>query len=178
VIKMEEAPEALKMMMQDCFEVPICKLKIDENSKEIKRSIVAGPGAEEILKLGQIANAMFFHPPFKAGLDKWDAEREISMGQGGYAKGKLTYEKGKADKEGLHFKVTGTLTNDDFQPADSPVGYKDARYVIVGEQSYDPAKKEWISGKMHIDVSFKMRAFAASAKGTILMQLESVPKKK
>ena len=180
-IPFEQAPEHLKNLLKDTFGVPICKIQIDAGGKETKRRVVAGPGAKDLVDQGMIANATFFHTPFLAGHDKWEVQNELSMGNGGYAKGTLTYEKAKADKGEQRFNVTGTLANDYYQAPGQPVAYKEARYVIRGEQIYDPTKKEWTSGKLNIDVSFQMTqmgATPASAKGTILVQMESVSRKK
>ena len=36
----EKAPADLKKMLQDSFSVPLCKLQVDENGKEVKRQVV------------------------------------------------------------------------------------------------------------------------------------------
>ena len=91
-VPFEKATDELKKMLRDCFDAPICKLQVDENGKEVKRTVVAGPGAKKLVDQGMIANALLFHPPFMRDQKKWSAPSEITIGNGGFVKGELTYE--------------------------------------------------------------------------------------
>src|SRR5262249_37241597 len=103
-IPFKEAPPELKSLMEDTFESPLCILEIDGTAKRTKRKVVAGPGAKALVENGQIENAMIFHPPFHKDKNKWDAPCSISMGNGGFVRGSLTYEKKEND-----YLVSGAL---------------------------------------------------------------------
>ena len=179
IIRFEDAGEELKNMLRDSFGVPICKLVIDKTGKEIKRTMVAGPGAKTLIENGLIANALLFHAMFPQDKNQWQDFREISMGNNGYAGGKLTYLKqagGKADQTIV--KVSGILLNDAFKQPGTRLTVKNARYVVSGNQTYDVVLREWIAGKLSIEVSFLMETNnrpLGSAKGTILVDLEMLP---
>lgn len=176
-VTFDEATDELKKVLQDSYSAPLCKLRVDENGREVKRTVVAGPGAKAVIDNGMIAIALLFHPPFMRGRDEWQAETEVSMGNGGFAKGKLTYKKVAGGKGGQAVQVSGTLTNESFQWPDKPVTIRNAKYAVRGEQTYDPAVGEWISGKLTVDVSFRMTAGKSdsSAKGVSIWTFEKLP---
>lgn len=177
----DSAPDELKTMLRDSFGVPVAKVKVDADGKEVKREVVAGPGAKTLVDQGMIANALLFHPPYPKGRDEWTAPAEVSMGNGGFAKGDLTYKKAAGGKGGQRVKVSGTLANDGFQAPGSPLTLKNARYVVTGEQTYDPDRGEWVAGRLNLDVSFQLAAkdkVVIAAKGTMDVSLELVPAKK
>lgn len=66
----ENAPTRMKQMLQDSFGVPLCVLEVDENGKEVKRTVVAGPGAQVLVDNGMIANALLFHPQYLGDRDR------------------------------------------------------------------------------------------------------------
>jgi hypothetical protein len=134
-VPVENAPEQLKTMLEDSFGVPICKLKLDEKGKEVKRTVVAGPGAKDFIDNGMIANALLFHPPVVRDQDEWQAAAEVSMGNGGYARGKLTYKKEDTGKGGESFKVSGTLTNDGFKKLGTQLTIRKVNYIVRGKQT-------------------------------------------
>jgi hypothetical protein len=161
--------------------VPLCKIEVDNNDKEVKRTIVAGAGAKTLVDNGLIANAVLFHPAYFTDKDEWQSDAEISMGNGGFAKGKLTYKKVPGGKGGQAVKVTGTLSNDNFKQPGSPLVIKDVKYVVTGEQTYDSAVKEWVSGKLTLDVAMTMTVddkTVGTSKGTMIVTLEKPPAKK
>jgi hypothetical protein len=99
------------------------------------------------------------------------------MGNGGFAKGKLTYTKTPSGKGLQSVKVSGTLTNAGFKIPNTPVAITTARYVVTGEQSYDPAKRNWVSGKLTIDLLYDMSADnkpIGDAKGQMIVTFEKV----
>jgi hypothetical protein len=168
-ILFDKAPPALQASMKDSFGVPLLEMQVDAGGKETSRKVIAGPGAKDLLDNGVLANGLLFHPPAPTGQAEWQADSEMSMGNGGYAKGKLTYKK-IADRPGDVYAVTGTLSNQNFPRVGTPVVVKDARYAVSGEQTYDTAQKEWASGKLKVDVGFEMTAngkTVGTAKGTI-----------
>jgi hypothetical protein len=176
-----DAPPELKKMLEDSFGAPICQLVLEKNGKEIKRTVVAGPGAKSLVDNGQIANARFFHALYATGDTKWESPNEISMGNGGYAKGKLTYEKIKGAKAGqTKVKVSGRLTADSVTLPGNPLTIKDAKYDVTGDQTYDAAVGDWVAGDLVIQVFYAMEAggkAVGTAKGTMKVKLELLPAK-
>jgi hypothetical protein len=180
-VPFDKAPEDVKKKLQDSFGAVLCKVQVDANGKEVKRTVVAGPGAKELVDNGMIANALLFHGPFFPDKDEWQADAEISMGNGGYAKGKLTYKKIPGGKGGPTYKVSGTLSNDSFPVPGAPLTIKDARYVVTGEQTFDPAQKEWTAGKLSIEVAMQMivnEQAIGSTKGIMAVTFEKQASKK
>lgn len=176
-VKAENAPEPLRKLLQDSFDVPVCKLQVDQNGKEVKRTLLAGPGAKSLVDNNLIANALLFHPPFPQDKSEWEADSEVSMGEGGSAKGKLSYQKVASDKGVQLVKVSGKLMNDSFQRPGTPLTIKDSIYVVSGEQTYDLAQQEWVSGKLTMRVSFKMtmgEKLVGTATGTMIASLEKL----
>ncbi len=157
VVPFADAPPELKTMLKDSFLAPICKIQIDDNGHEVKRTIVAGPGAESLIQQGMIANALLFHPPYFADKNEWEAEMTVSIGNGGYGKGKVLYKKVPGGKNGQNVQVSGTLTNDGYKAPGNPLTVK-SKHIVVGEQTYDPTANEWIAGKLTMDVAMHMTA--------------------
>lgn len=178
-VKLEDAPDQLKKLLTDSFGTPVCKLELDAIGKEAKRTILAGPGASQMIDSGMIANALLFHPWYPADQNEWQANMEVSSGQG-LASGQATYTKIPGGKGGQAVKVSGTLTADGVKGPNG-LTVKDGKYVVTGEQTYDPARKEWIAGKMTMDVSFKMfqgNTAIGTAKGPLLLNFEMLSAKK
>jgi hypothetical protein len=177
--KVEDAPKQLKQMLTDIFGSPICKIELDETGKEAKRTIVAGPGAKVMIDTGMVSNALMFHPWYPPNKDEWQADLEVSAGNT-LASGKATYTKVAGGKGGQAVKVAGTLTADGVK---GPGGLiiKDGKYKVTGEQTYDPERKEWIAGKLTLDVSCKVSdgtKVVGSVKGEIVATVKMLPEKK
>lgn len=170
----KDAPEQLKTTMQDSFGVTVFKRLVNEQGLEASHETTAKPGAKDLVDNGIIVNGLLFHPLPPTGKAEWDAETQVSMGNGGYAKGKLTYKKVDG-KPGEVYAVSGTLTNDLHERAGSPVSVKNAKYVVSGEQTYEPVQKEWVSGKLQMEVAFEMSAqnkVMGTAKGSMEASME------
>jgi hypothetical protein len=177
-VPIEKASAELKKVLQDSYGAPVCKVYVDEDGKEIKRQVIAGPGAKDLIAQGVIANALLFHAPFMRTTEEWSAPAEVSMGNGGFAKGKLTYRKTPGGKSGQAVKVSGTLSNEGFRQPGTPQSITKVKYAIRGEQTYDPTQQEWVSGKLSIDVSFQLAAddtVIGAATGTMVMSFEELP---
>jgi hypothetical protein len=175
----ESAPEQMKKMLKDSFGAQICWLEVDKNGREVKRTIVAGPGAKATIEQGMIANTLLFHPPFFHDKDNWECEREVSGGNGVIVKGDLSYKKTASQKGKQTVKVSGTLKNEGFRPPGAPATTQGVNKVI-GEQSFDLAQNEWTAGKLSMEVSIEVTAeekVIGSGKGTILVTLEEVSDK-
>jgi hypothetical protein len=180
VVPIEQTPPQMKTVLQDSYGVPICILHVDQNGREVKREVVARPGAKNMVDQGMIVNVMLFHPPYMPADREWLAPAEVSMGNGGVAKGELNYKRAEVGG-GNVVTVSGTLSNDRYQQPNSPVTMKDAKYVIAGEQTYEPAIKDWVATKLTMDISFTIEAPGeppGQAKGTIVATMnEVVPQK-
>ena len=176
-VTIDKAGDDLKQLLSDSFGKPLAKIEIDGDGKEVKQTITAGPGAKTMIENGMITNARLFHPAFYGKMDQWQAPVEISMGKQGYARGDLTYAKAVPGDKGnlVKVKVSGTLTNKEFQPPGSAITFLDAKYLVDGEQTYDRALKEWSAGALNIKVSFDIYAAnkkRGSATGTMKVGLE------
>jgi hypothetical protein len=174
-----DAPPALKAILKDGFESPICVLRVDDTGKEIERKVVAGPGAKSFIDNGQIANALTFHPPFFKDKEKWDAPAEFPIGKSGFARGRLSYQKKSADRQKVVFQVTGVLTSKITKKLNELTLSEEWRYEIKGEQEYDLASREWTAGKMAIDTKMEITPDKGSpvvAKGTMDVTFERFSK--
>lgn len=172
-------PARTKQKLQDTFGPILCTLQVDEQGREIKRTVIAGPGAKDSLDNGLIANTLLFHPPFLNGDSPWSAPQEISMGQGRYAQGKLTYQK-QAGGLTTTCKVSGILRNDDDDRWGGLVTIRNARYVVNGEQMFNPQLKEWVYGRLEMDVSYQVLVGgepSGSAQGVITASFERITPK-
>lgn len=175
-IAFDDAPPELQTLMRDTFGTPICTLDFDELGKETKRTILARAGAKTLLENGQIANALIFHPPYFKDKAKWDARCEISMGNGNYVSGPLTYERANKAND---FAVRGILENKGAKLPGATA--KEIRYDVKGTLRYDPKLEEWSSAKYTIDVIMNIVVAndqEARAKGAIAIEFELLPKKK
>ncbi|MCS6864937.1 MAG: hypothetical protein RMJ56_06100 [Gemmataceae bacterium] len=177
-IPFDEAPEQLQTMLRDTFESPLCKIEVDANGKEIKRTILAKPGAKVAIDTGMIANATFFHPPYLADQDEWQTESSVSAGQG-LATGTVTLKKVPGGQGGQAVQAKGLLKADNVK-ADNGGTIKDAKYNLQGTLLYDTNRKEWTAGTVDIDVTFQVVTGnqTVDAKGTMKLKFEALPAKK
>jgi hypothetical protein len=177
-VKIEDAPEQLKKMLTDSFGTPICKIEVDAAGKEVKRTVVAGAGAAALIDSGMIANATMFHPWYRGDRDEWQADLQVSTGNG-LVTGKVTYTKIPGGKGGQAVKVAGTITADGIKLTGG-VTVNNGKYTIKGEQTYDPVPGEWVAGNMTMDLDFKLTAGTKviPAKGEMAVTFELLPEKK
>ena len=178
VVPIQQAPDGLKKLLQDAFGKPDCKLEVDANGKETKRIVLVGDAAKQLVDNGLIANPILFHPPFMREANKWKANAEMTMGNGGFARGQLDYQKAAGAAAANVVKISGTLTNDSVKQPNSPLEMKNAKYVVLGEETYDPVQKEWVSGKLTIDATFDMAEGSkviGAATGTMVLNFAEVP---
>jgi hypothetical protein len=152
----DSADEKLKTMLRDSFGPPLVKFAFDDAGNEIKRTQVAGPGAQGILNKELIANVRCFHTAFHADKMKWDSPVEMGGGTGGTTvAGILTYERLAAKKSdrGIAFKVTGDMQPDVQRTA---VGQLITRRSVTGQQIYSPELNDWISGEWAIKMTTEL----------------------
>jgi hypothetical protein len=174
-ISVADAPDEIRAMLQDSFGPPLVKITYDESGKPIAREMMGKGGATEILDEGLIANLTLFHPVRPGDKDEWESDAAMSMGSEGLVRGKLVYRKVRSGPNPV-YAMTGTLTNERYAAPDGKVVMTGNRYVVTGEQSYDPAARVWQEGKLHIDVSYKLTfpngRDVGTAKGTIVAELK------
>jgi len=176
----DTAGEQLKAVLRDSFDSPLCKVTFDAHGRELARSVTAGPGAQMVLEDGIIANARLFHGPFPAGQTRWESPAEISMGQGRYARGTLTYElrdhpAGSVGPRGrVAVKVSGELTGG----GEADAGRRDSvTYRLAGTQIYDRELGRWTSGEFDVAMSSEITAAEQKivATGTTDIRMELLP---
>ena len=178
-IPYEDANDKLKSILKGAFGITLCTITVDKTGREVKRKVTDDPDAKLVIEQGMIANALIFHPPFVPGKGAWKSPAELSMGNGGFAKGELKYQPIEGG-DGNTVTVSGALVNASYAIPNNPLTIKDAKYVVTGEQTYDPKKREWVAGKFAITVTFSMTEGdkpAATAKGKMALTLEEVPGK-
>ena len=153
----KDAPAPMQSMMEDSFGVPVFHRVLNAEGQETSRETTAKPGAKDLVDNGIIVNALLFHPLPPTGKAEWTAQTEVSMGNGGFAKGQLTYKRVEG-KPGEVYAVTGTLSNEHHARAGNPVSVDHALYVVTGEQAYESTQQEWVSGNLKMKVTFEMSA--------------------
>jgi hypothetical protein len=177
----EDAPDEVKQTLRASFGVPIFKRQVDESGHELAREVVASPHAQDLIDQGMIANALLFHPPFERATNLWTSTAQISMGNGALATGELTYWKSTEDTPEQTVEVWGTLINEHFQLPGQPFAINNAQYIIEGEQTFCPARNEWVSGKWEVFVYCIMTwndKPVYEVTGTVIIRLESIPDQK
>jgi hypothetical protein len=179
-VKAEDAPELLRKALTETFGTPLCKVELDDAGKEQKRTVTAGPGTAPLNAAGMVSHPSIFHPWYAPDRDEWEAPMEATTGQGGSVTGKATYTKIPGGKGGQAVKVSGTLTAEGTKAAGGLV-FKEVKYVVKGEQTFDPKRGEWVAGRLAIDVSFTAtdgKEVTITAGGEILLTLEALADKK
>ncbi len=161
-IPFDEAPEPLKKSLSAGFGKTLCKITVDQDGKELSRKVVAGKDAKVLITNGVIENTRLFHVRFPEQ-QKWQAERELSMGDGNFARGKLNYEKTTTKGDLVEVKVSGTLRNKSFQkPGTDLIG--SASYTVNGTQTYNTKRREWVAGNLKIDLTMVLKKRSVAGK--------------
>src|SRR5271165_6184592 len=60
----QDMTERQRKAMDEMFGTPLCKIEIDEEGKELKRTVIPGPAANVFAPNGGIANTRLFHVAF------------------------------------------------------------------------------------------------------------------
>jgi hypothetical protein len=179
-IKFEDAPEDKKKILTDMFGSPICKIELDAIGREVNRTVVADRGLPAMLDNGAIANCTMFHPWYAPDQDEWKAYIGISTVES-VAKGTVTYKKAPGGKAGLQLvMLKGTLTDDDHTDRHGNT-IIDRKYTVAGEQTYDTTREEWVTGRVTMDIYFKLARNdkeLGTAKGTATATFEMLPEKR
>jgi hypothetical protein len=172
-----DAPQKLKAQMEATFGSAVCKLLVDEDGKELKRTVLARKEAQSLIANGAITNAVLFHPPHPSGKKRWEVDGEFTMGNGAYAKGILTYRKRAETGAREQYEVKGTLTKDKVK-GPGTLATKNVRYLVSGTNTYDTAVHEWVAGRLTADVSFEIvdgDKVMVNSKGTLVVTFKMVP---
>ena len=178
-----DTSDEVKLMLTDSYSAPLVILDVNEQGEVLKQEVVAKPGAKSQVDNGMITNCSLFHAPFFVDKEKFDRNIEISMGNGGFAKGTVTYRRAKDyDPKSPKLTVSGKATKDKFQPssANPAMTLRNAVYDISGEQQFDPELGEWVAGTITMKVSFQLfseEKAVGQADGTMTCKL-SLPDQK
>jgi len=172
-LKIDKAPDALKLQLEHSFLHPLCKITWDQSGKE-NREIIAKEGATSLITNGILSNLRLFHPAFIAQ-EAWEYPAEISMGNG-LAKGTLTYTKTFSDASKTKVKVSGKLLGNASQ---GPMQIKDAEYVVNGTQEYNHQLQEWVQGELTVTINGTLSVESQETKlnGTMKFQFSYVGEK-
>jgi len=168
-------PARERRKLEDTYGVPLCLITVDEHGKELKRIVVAKPGAKETIRSGTIENTRLFHAPFYPDKTNWEATGKISMGNGGFANGILQYQIVPSPPgTPAHLRtvlVTGTLTGSIASPQG---GTLHGRHELRGQQTYDLNRGDWVRGRHESNITMtqtlgQVKAKVASGKMVILL---------
>ena len=152
----KDAEAPLQQMLSDTFDYPACVLIVDDEGEIAINESLLRPGAQSIEDQGIVANIVFFHAPFPAEKKSWNSTRRLSMGNGGFVEGELTYTTASQDGSVHTVNVSGTLQNPLFQPAGTQLLLRDTSYEIAGSQSYDTDLGDWVSGDLVAELQYDM----------------------
>jgi hypothetical protein len=168
----ENGPPALRTMLQ-VFDVPIVTVTLDANGRELGRKPrIEGEDVKSLVNTTE--SILSLHRPFVTGSTSWDTPVSLSAGQNQTVKGTLKFEKTGQSEEGLvtvkvsgELPLTGTIAGSQL---------KNGRYVVSGEQLYDPSVQEWKSGKWNMTVAAEMvnpgnDKPVGSMRGTMVLQM-------
>lgn len=181
--KYEDLPEERKKAVRELFDNPIYTLEVDDGGKVAKRTWRDAPEIKPLAGQGLGNVVTLFHPPYPANKDKWESEATVQAI--GDVTGKLEYTKAAGGKGGQLVKVAGTFRADEVKFPDTQKKktelIKNVKYAITGTQTYDPARKEWIAGKLDIEASADLIADGkvfGSMNGKATITFEMLPGKK
>jgi hypothetical protein len=146
-ISVDKAPADLKQLLKDSYGNVLYSYVADEEGRAKEGKFHAGAGAQKLVDDGQIDNARVFHAPFPKELNRWEAPVKIGMGEGGFATGTLAYEKVKVSDRYVEVNVTGKAE----AKLDKPTT-RVASYEIKGKQYYDTQVKEYVGGRLDMEV--------------------------
>jgi hypothetical protein len=171
-VSYENGPPALRTMLQ-VFDVPIVTVTLDANGRELARK--PRIEKEDVKAIVNMTDSILsLHSPFIPGSTTWDTPVSLSAGQGQTIKGTLKFEKvGQTEEGQVTVRVTGEL------PLTGTIAggqLKNGRYVVSGEQLYDPSAQEWKSGRWSMNIRAEMVNPSndkplGSMRGTMVLQM-------
>jgi hypothetical protein len=166
------APPLLRDLLKR-FDVTAASVLLDDRARVLQRQVRLQGALHAITE-----TLLSVHTPIPTDAAFWEAPTQLAMGHNQTAKGMLRFEKVKASTAlpgGLvRVKVSGVL-----KAEGAIVGnfIKDGRYVVTGEQHYDPKFREWKKAKWSVDVTSELANAAgvtvAHVKGTMQVASEA-----
>lgn len=171
------SPEQKKQLA--VFGIVLYRYQTDAEGKELARFVTVGKDSKPLVDNGLIANARLFHVRFPGDKERWTCPADINAGNGCLVHGDLTYEKmkGARDAGKIRVKVSGVLTRKEFN-LPGGVTMKNVRYQVAGEQTYAPAAREWLTGKLELVTAFDLSRQdqkIGSGSGTMTITLGQAP---
>jgi hypothetical protein len=152
-VRRDQAPPAMLRMFEQ-FDPPLAKIELAADGAEASRKVKAEDGA--IVEARALDLARLFHPKFPEGESKWEAPVVMAFGRNQTAKGALRYAKRPADessKNGLvQVDVTGFLQ---VEGKHDLAEIKRGAYKVSGRQTYDPAARDWVAGRLVVTAGFE-----------------------
>ncbi len=176
----DRADPQMKQVLHDCFQAPLCKVSVDPYGRELQRTVTAGPAAQSVVDTGIITNTRFFHAPFLPDQRRWEAPGEMATGDGGYARGTLTYQltdrpvtSGDEPSNLVEVSVAGTLLGDATMKGGM---VENAVYRIEGTQIYNQRLRQWICGALTVGATFQTQSAGQTVthRGTIRLAMQLV----
>lgn len=166
-----EAPPVLHELL-NIFDTTAASLLIDDRARVVRRRI-----RNEAPMHALVETLLSIHTPIPRDVGAWEAPTRLAMGHGQTASGMLRFEKVKPagpERGGaVKVKVSGVL-----KAEGAVVGnlVKDGTYTVVGEQSYDPRAREWISARWSVEIRTELASQGATvAHGQGKMLVEAGP---
>ena len=171
-ISFDNAPLPLQQALLS-YDTPILSITMDPTGKETaRRPLARGQLAKHLTEL--VETILSIHAPFSETETTWKVPAKLAMAQGNAATGTLTFEKPGPDatpNAPKKVKVSGELK------AAGTIGQakvKNGRYVIQGEQTYDPISKVWKAAHWQIALSMELTDLQDQPFGTSSGNLELV----
>jgi hypothetical protein len=168
-VSASSAPPRLSEILKT-FDATAATLLLDADSRVVSRTL-----RNDLPLHALVETLLSIHTPIPRDVASWEAPTRLAMGHGQTAKGLLKFEKDKAsasDAKGLvKVRVSGTLR------ADGVVAgrlIKDGTYAVTGEQSYDPATREWRTAEWEVAIDNELASqggqTVAHARGKMLVK--------
>ncbi len=171
-ILFDNAPLPLQQALLS-YDTPILLITHDATGKETARkSLARGQLRQHLTELAE--TILSIHAPFPESEATWNVPAKLALATGNAATGILTFEKAgppSAATAPVKVKVSGELN------AAGTIGQakvKNGRYVIQGEQTYDPIGNAWKAARWQIALTMELTDLKDQPFGTSSGTLELV----
>ncbi len=152
-LQREQSPAAMLRVFEQ-FDPPLARIELAADGGEVSRKEKEQDGL--VVEAHALDLARLFHPKFPEGESKWEAPVVMAFGRNQTATGALRYAKRAADeksKDGLvQVDVTGFLK---VEGKHDLAEIKRGAYKVAGRQTYDPAAKDWVAGRLVVTAGFE-----------------------
>jgi hypothetical protein len=152
-VRREDAPPRLLRMFEQ-FDPPLAQIQLNADGSEASRKTkdADGPAVEaRALDLARL-----FHPRFPEDESKWEAPVVMAFGRFQHSTGALRYTKQKPDEKSknslVQVDVTGFLK---VEGKHDLAEIQRGAYKVAGRQTYDPATKDWVAGRLVVTAGFE-----------------------